>query len=75
MQSAVAGAPQVTVVGETAVLRGVVASTHARDLAEQMVRLEPGIWNVRNELQVAGQPETPVPQPATAPLPPPSSTP
>jgi hypothetical protein len=37
----------------TALLRGVVASAHDRELAEQLVRLEPGVAEVVNELQVA----------------------
>ncbi len=35
------------------VLRGQVESEHARRLAENLVRLEPGVREVRNELQVA----------------------
>jgi len=47
---------RVTVVGETAILRGRVASNHDRELAENLVRLEPGIWEVRNELLVEESP-------------------
>ncbi len=43
---------QVTVVGETAILRGRVASARDRELAENVVRLEPGVRDVRNELVV-----------------------
>lgn len=43
---------RVTVVRETAILRGRVASPRDRELAENVVRLEPGIWDVRNELTV-----------------------
>lgn len=39
-----------TLVGRTVVLRGSAASDHARDLAEQLARLEPGIDVIRNEL-------------------------
>ncbi len=38
--------------GETAILRGRVASRHDRELAENVVRMEPGVWDVRNELVV-----------------------
>lgn len=49
-----AGAPlAVSVQGGTAVLRGSVATSHDRALAEQLVLLEPGIVRVANELQVA----------------------
>jgi len=47
---------RVTVVGETAILRGRVASSRDRELAENLVRLEPGIWEVRNELVVEESP-------------------
>jgi len=46
----------VEVQGDTATLRGTVASTHDRDLCEQLARLEPGIWNVRNEIVVGVSP-------------------
>lgn len=36
----------------TAILRGVVASEHDRELAEQLARLEPGVLQVQNELLV-----------------------
>jgi hypothetical protein len=42
----------VIVENETAILRGQVATIHDRELAENLVRLEPGIWNVKNELIV-----------------------
>lgn len=42
----------VTMQGRRAVLRGVVATDHDRDLAEQLIRLEPGIDAVQNELTV-----------------------
>lgn len=41
---------RVDVVGETAVLRGRVATQQDRDLAENLVRLEPGVWDVKNLL-------------------------
>lgn len=39
--------------GATVVLRGTVATEHDRNLAEQLVRLEPGVSAVRNELTLA----------------------
>ena len=39
--------------GRTAILRGVVSTEHDRRLAEQMIRLEPGIELVKNEIVVA----------------------
>jgi len=56
---------EVAVEGQTAILRGTVASQHDRVLAEQLVRLEPGIWDVRNELVVEESLDAPTP-----PLPP-----
>jgi osmotically-inducible protein OsmY len=41
---------RVEVRGETAILRGRVATQEDRQLAENLVRLEPGIWDVKNEL-------------------------
>jgi hypothetical protein len=38
--------------GDTLVLKGVVATAHARDLAERLARLEPGIDQVQNDLVV-----------------------
>ncbi len=43
---------QVEVKGQTAILRGTVASEHDRRVAEQAVRMEAGIWNVQNKLVV-----------------------
>jgi hypothetical protein len=39
--------------GQTVVLEGTVGSSHARSLAEQIARLAPRVWDVRNELVVA----------------------
>lgn len=47
---------RVTVVRETAILQGRVASKRDRELAENVVRLEPGVWDVRNELVVEESP-------------------
>jgi hypothetical protein len=54
---------QVELQGRTAILRGEVASEHDRVLAEQMARLEPGVWQVQNDLVVAGSTQ-PAPPPA-----------
>jgi hypothetical protein len=47
----------VAVDGRTAVLQGVVASEHARVLAEQMAQMEPGVSRVENRLRVIPGPE------------------
>jgi hypothetical protein len=44
----------VTIDGQTAVLRGTVATDHDRRLAELVARFEPGVLQVKNELEVAG---------------------
>jgi hypothetical protein len=44
---------QVVVNGGTVVLRGQVANENERRVAEGMVRLEPGVREVRNEIRVA----------------------
>lgn len=46
------GGIQVSLDGDTAVLRGTVASANDRQLAEQMALLEPQISSVRNELMI-----------------------
>ena len=40
--------------GEVATLRGRVATQQDRELAENLIRLEPGVSDVRNELSVGG---------------------
>jgi len=50
---------EVLIEDATAILRGVVATEHDRDLAEQLVRLEAGIWHVKNELIVGLPPVGP----------------
>jgi hypothetical protein len=45
---------QVQMQGKTAILRGVVASAHDRDLAERVVRLEATVDQVQNLIEVAG---------------------
>ena len=45
--------------GSTAVLQGAVASDHQKQLAELLVKLEPGIADVRNELTVDPRGSTP----------------
>lgn len=49
----------------TAILRGVVGTSHDRELAEQLALLEPGVSRVRNELTVAEP--LPAVAPATSP--------
>lgn len=44
----------VSVENNVVVLRGKVADDHERELAEMVVRLSPGVYDVRNELQVGG---------------------
>jgi hypothetical protein len=46
----------VSMQGDTVILRGTVATEHDRGLAEDIARLQPGVWNVHNELTVAGPP-------------------
>jgi hypothetical protein len=47
---------QVQLQGRTAILRGVVATAHDRDLAERVVRLEATVDQVQNLLEVAALP-------------------
>jgi hypothetical protein len=54
---------QVEIQGRTAILRGVVATEHDRDLAARVVRLEATIEQVDNKIDVAARSATP----ATAP--------
>jgi osmotically-inducible protein OsmY len=49
--------------GDAVVLRGSVASEHERRLAEAIARLTPGVFNVRNELQVKETAPPPRPSP------------
>ena len=46
------GPLEVSLEGRTATLRGTVASTKDRELAELWVRLEPGVSDVQNDLRV-----------------------
>lgn len=46
------GGVRVSILGQTAILRGTVASLNDRILAEQIVLLEPAITNVRNDLTI-----------------------
>jgi hypothetical protein len=48
----------VTVQGETAHLRGVVATDQDRAVAELVVLMEPSIWRVQNDLVVERQPSS-----------------
>lgn len=43
---------QVFLQGDTAILRGKVGSDYSKQLAAAMVRLEPGVYNVENQLEV-----------------------
>ena len=52
------GPVEVEVRGRVAILRGLVATDHARDLAAQLVLLEPGVDQVDNQLQVPGESES-----------------
>jgi hypothetical protein len=70
----------VRIEGRTAVLSGLVATQHDRDLAERVALLEAGVSAVRNELQVAPSPELPPtglppsqPAPSSSATPPPSA--
>jgi len=45
--------------GDTVVLRGTVGSDQERRLAEAMARLQPGVFNLRNDLEVQAQPPRP----------------
>lgn len=47
---------EVTIDGETATLRGLVATDHDRVLAGHVARFEPGVLNVENDLTVAASP-------------------
>ena len=59
----------VTLEGRTLVLKGTVATEHARQLAERLVLLEPGIDVVKNELTMMDSDppsmDTPIPPPET----------
>jgi len=57
------GSLKVEMEGQVAVLRGEVASQHERDLVGRLVLLEPGIADVRNELQVGPAAPKPSPKP------------
>lgn len=50
---------EISIGNGTATLRGAVATSYDRALAEQLVRLEPGIRQVQNELTVTAAPEAP----------------
>lgn len=72
-QLQVTGPVSVTMEGSTAVLRGLVGSERDRDLAARLALLEPGIADVRNELEVRPAPTPPaqrVPVPAAEVTPP-----
>jgi PPE-repeat protein len=52
--------PEVTMEGDTAVLRGVAATESQRLVLEKLVALEPGVRQVRNEMLVSEPAVTPV---------------
>lgn len=54
-----AGSVRTRLEGQTVVLEGTVGSSHAASLAEQIVRLAPRVWDVRNELVVADAAQSP----------------
>ncbi|MEX0824885.1 MAG: BON domain-containing protein [Pirellulaceae bacterium] len=55
--------------GRTAVLNGQVGSSEDRRMAELLIRLEPGVSKIENQLLVAAPPmEIPAPPPNEAPL-------
>jgi hypothetical protein len=56
------GQPQVSVVGDTVVLRGVAESESQMLVLANLISLEPGVRTVRNEMTIAGAPA----EPATA---------
>ncbi|QGJ71137.1 Hypothetical protein PBC10988_28400 [Planctomycetales bacterium 10988] len=62
------GEIRVEVRNRTAILEGVVTSERNRRLAEQLVRLEPGISQVENQLTV-GVETLPTPEPLLVPVP------
>ncbi len=47
---------QVSVQGDTATVRGTVATPHQRDVVGNLVRLESGVWNVDNQVIVVAAP-------------------
>jgi BON domain len=53
------GTVRVEVVGNTVILRGRVSDDDERRLVEGMVRLEPGVHEVQNEIEVASAPPKP----------------
>lgn len=67
------GPVEVVMDGQTAVLRGQVATERDRDLAARLARLEPGIASVRNELTIGPKATVPaaelVPTPAAESVP------
>jgi hypothetical protein len=51
-------APQLTMEGDVAVLRGVAATESQRLVLEKLIAMEPGVSAVRNEMSVAGSSAT-----------------
>jgi osmotically-inducible protein OsmY len=50
---------QVAMDGPVVVLQGKADNEHDRELAEALIRLRPGVYDVRNEIQVLGGPPAP----------------
>jgi hypothetical protein len=63
---------QMEIDGSTLVLKGTVSSEREKQLAEAMLRLEPGVYDIRNDLEVR---RTALPVPKKAPPPPPKPRP
>lgn len=59
-------APDVEIVGDTVVLRGVAASESQRLVIEKLVLMEPGVLGVENQMTVAQQPPLSPPVPPQA---------
>ncbi len=64
----------VSMIGDTAVLQGRVATAHDREVIAQVALLEPGVGSVQNDLQVGTAPVEiqPVPPPIPDPFAPPA---
>ncbi len=59
-------APEVEVVGDTVVLRGVAPSESQRLVIEKLVSLEPGVYSVENQMTVEEEPSRNPPVPPQA---------
>ncbi len=61
---------EIEMAGRTAILNGEVANQEDRRIAELLLRLEPGVSKIENQLSVAGSDEAPtlIPPPAADPI-------